>query len=206
MIRKKSNEKRTRKKVTAILTFWPSLIFIIYYIGIKKTVDSKLPYPYNDCKNVINSETSLLVKKILEQNMTYRKINCYDLCIQEYATNNNLTINMVYDNSKFSYEKECGQNCPSECTSRTFDFDQNEIVYEGSSYLRVNFHYVEPKFVELTQIEKTTEADLISNTGGILGLFLEMNFLSVYRFLIYVFDLICFLKWSYYLSLIIFNR
>ena len=192
MRRKKIYEERKGKKVKVILTFWPSLISIIYYIGIKKTVDSKLPYPYNDCKKVINSETSHLVKKILEQNMTYRKINCYDFCIQEYAANNSLTINMVYDNSKFSYEKECGQSCPSECTSRTYDFDQNEIAYEGSSYLRVNFHFVVPKFVELTQIVKTTEADLISNTGGILGLFLEMNFLSLYRFFIYVFDLICF--------------
>jgi hypothetical protein len=162
----------------------------MFYIGIKKTVDTKLPKPYNECLQNINIATSTLVKQILEQSITYRKINCYDFCIHEYASKNNLPIRLVYNNTHFSYETECSQSCPSECTSITYVFDQNEIVYENSSYLKVNFHFVDQKYTELTQIVKTSQADLISNTGGVLGLFLELNFLSVYRFLIYIFDLI----------------
>ena len=162
----------------------------MFYIGIKKTVDTKLPKPYNECLQNINKATSTLVKQILEQNITYRKINCYDLCIHEYAYKVNLSVKAIYNDEAFSYETECSQNCPSECTSNTYDFDQNEIVYENSSYLKVNFHFVDQKYTELTQIVKTSQADLISSTGGVLGLFLESNFLSVYRFLIYIFDLI----------------
>ena len=161
------------------------------YVGIKKTVDTKLPEPYNQCiqSNSINTETSNLVKQVLEQNITYRKINCYDLCIQEYALGKNVSLDRVYREGKFSYEDECSGRCPSECTSSIYDFDQNEIVYENSTYLKVNFHNVEPKYTELTQLRKITEADLISNTGGILGLFLDISFYHIYKFLDFLFRL-----------------
>lgn len=56
-------------------------------IGILKAVDKKLPEPYNHCQEDINPETSHLVKSILKQNITYRKKNCYDQCLVEWASN-----------------------------------------------------------------------------------------------------------------------
>ena len=70
------------------------------FIGMKKTVDSKLPHPYNDCEQDINKATSFLVRRILEQNITYRKVNCYDLCIQEYALGKNVSVDAVYNSNR----------------------------------------------------------------------------------------------------------
>ena len=50
----------------------------------------------------------------------------------------------------------------------------------------MNFYYTERKYTEISQMVKVTGADFVSNTGGVLGLFLELSFLSVYRFVIYV--------------------
>ncbi len=50
------------------------------------------------------------------------------------------------------------------------------------------FYFVDHEQTEITQTEKT--ADLMANTGGVLGLFLELSFLSLYRFILFVVDLI----------------
>ena len=160
------------------------------YVGIKKTVDTKLPQPYDVCQQNIDPDTSDLVRELMGSRVTYRKVNCYELCLQEYAARQNLPIDSVYSDYKFSYENECSGSCPSECTSSIFDLDSNEIVYENASFLKVNFHFVDNKYTELTQIVKTTEADFISNTGGVLGLFLDISFYHVYKFLACVFELI----------------
>ena len=41
------------------------------------------------------------------------------------------------------------------------------------------------KYTEMKQVVKTTESDLVSNTGGVLGLFLDISFFHVYSFLVY---------------------
>jgi len=54
----------------------------------------------------------------------------------------------------------------------------------------VNFHFMDEKYTEVTQAVKTTEADFVSNAGGVLGLFLELSFFSVYKLLIFVADVL----------------
>ena len=162
------------------------------YIGIKKTVDIQLPEPYNNCKENVNPDMSRLVKKILEQNMTYRKINCYDLCLEEYALGRNLSVMDVFNRNEFHYVDSCFQHCPLECKSNIFEAVKSEQeIDDGSSYgfSRINFHFVDNKFTEVTQAVKITESDLVSNTGGVLGLFLELSFWSVYRLVISVLDM-----------------
>lgn len=58
------------------------------------------------------------------------------------------------------------------------------------SVLEINFFFSKNKHTELTQAIKTTEADLIANAGGVLGLFLELSFLSAYRFIGFLFDVL----------------
>ena len=79
--------------------------------------------------------------------------------------------------------------CPFECSSTTFDIFQNEIEYDNSS-LYMNFFYSDLKYTEITQSVKTTQTDLISNTGGVLGLFFELSFISIYRLINFVLELI----------------
>ena len=162
-------------------------------IGIKITVDTKLPEPYNSCKEDINSKTSHLVKMVLEQNITYRKVNCYESCLENYALKHNLSMRKFFFNDKeFSYINECSQFCPLECTSKTFDVIKNELSLDNQfPYdLKVNFYFINPKYTEITQTVKISVPDLIANTGGLLGLFLELSFFSAYRFINYILDLI----------------
>ena len=165
-------------------------------IGIQKTIDTKLPEPYSPCKRGINPESSHLVKQILDQNLTYRKVYCYDLCLNEYASKLNISKKDTYNMLEFNYESNCSQYCPLECETKIFEITESTIPFTTFTNIspahsfELNFHFSNNKFTELTQIVKMYQADLVSNTGGVLGLFLELNFVSAYRFLIYIIDLL----------------
>ncbi len=185
------SDQKTRPTFTELINYLTP--FRLALIGIKKTIDSKLPEPYSPCKKAINSERSHLVKQILEQNLAYRKVYCYDLCLNEYASRRNFNKNYTYNVLDFNYEGNCSQHCPLECDTSIFEITESKltfVTFNVTQYFEVNFHYSNSKYTTLTQIVKTTDADLVSYTGGLLGLLLELNFLSAYRFFIYVFDLL----------------
>jgi len=130
------------------------------FVAIKKTIDIKLPEPYSRCKDDINPTTSHLVKEILAQNITYRKTHCYYICLRKYASARNITLRDAYK-MRFDYPGNCSQYCPL--------------------FLWINFFYNDNHYTEITQSIKTTVADLVSNNGGLLGLFLDLNFMSSIR-------------------------
>lgn len=153
-------------------------------VNIQKTVDVKLPEPYSPCIDNINSQTSYLVQQIIEQNMTYRKKDCYELCFQKYlkayAKTQNMTIRVAYNSLRFDYKGNCSQICPLECTAELFAVSTTEFK-SVNRFLTLLFFYSDRKYTRISQTVKTTLADFVSNTGGVLGLFLEISFLSFYR-------------------------
>ncbi len=165
-------------------------------IEMKKTLETKVPMPYSNCTQNIKSETSHLVKMILQQNITYRQRDCYELCfdkkLQEYAYSQNMTIQEAYSKLRLDYQDICLHLFPLECTSNKFDIFENEMNLNPNDpvFLWMNFYYSDRKYTEITQIEKVSGADFISNTGGVLGLFLEFSFFSAYRCAIFILDLI----------------
>ncbi len=166
-------------------------------VEMKKTIETKYPFPYSNCTENIHSETSHLVRKILQQNITYRQRNCYSLCFTEYMDNHPGSQKLSYKEAKdllnqFDYKGNCSKMCPSECTSTTFDVIENEMTLNpnDSNFLNILFFYSDRKYTEITQTVKVTGADFISNAGGVLGLFLELSFFSAYRFILFMFDLI----------------
>ena len=169
----------------------------IVRVEMRKTIDTKEPFPYSNCTKNIKLETSDLVKEILEQNISYRQIHCFELFYEEYLVKcgslQNLTIQKPAKPVKeFDYRLYCSKKCPLECTSITFEIVENEINFniDDDRFLWMNFFYSDRKYIEVLQSVKTTASDLISNTGGVLGLFLELNFFSAYRFILFVFDII----------------
>ena len=168
----------------------------IILIEMKKTIETKEQMPYSNCTQNIYSDTSHLVKEILQQNITYRQRHCYDICLKEYMGNysdsQNLSIQEAYFRSDFDYKGNCSNLCLLECTSTKFDIIRNEmnLNLNDPKFLRLNFYYSDRKYTEITQSVKVTLADFISNTGGVLGLFLELSFFSIYRCFISVFDFI----------------
>lgn len=163
------------------------------YANIQAKKDIKLPQPYSKCIEDISSETSHLVEQILEQNITYRKTNCYDLCFKEYFSSRNISLKDAYIGIRFSYEGNCSHLCPLECQINQFEVSENTFTYPQGSFvssLEIIFYYSQNKYTEIVQSVKTTETDLIANTGGVLGLFLEVTFISAYRLIVAVFDII----------------
>ena len=59
------------------------------------------------------------------------------------------------------------------------------FTYEllSESYLEICVYFENLEYTEIRQEIKTTIIDLISNIGGLLGLFLGMSFLSFFEFL-----------------------
>lgn len=163
-------------------------------VAIKKSVDAKLPEPYNDCEDDIDGERSYLVKDILDQNITYRQINCYDLCFYNYQRSPRKSP------TRFNYkDSNCTQLCPNECITNSFEVtetlssltdNQNSTHVDYKRLLIINVFYANNKYVDISQSVKTTTTDLIANIGGVLGLFLEVTFISAYRFFIIIFDII----------------
>lgn len=168
-----------------------------FKIGITKIIDNKLPAPYNQCMKQVDSDVSELVQDIFAQNTTYRQSQCFELCfyedIERIARSENITKQAAYlKNKQFDYDANCSDQCPLECDSTTYAVDKNVIAYDNriTNLLDMNFYYVDQKYTEITQSEKTTEAGMISNNGGILGLFLEISFISIYRLLSFILDFI----------------
>jgi hypothetical protein len=145
-------------------------------VKIKKIVDIKRPRPYSNCSEDINRETSDLVKKILAQNVTYRQKNCYEQFKKEYQNISNL-------------QEKRSELCPLECHSTTFEVLPIEMPFLEGAINLVNFYYSEGKYTEISQTVKTTTADFVSGNGGVLGLFLELSFLSAYRCIIFAYDI-----------------
>ncbi len=179
-------------------------------VGLTKTVDIKLADPYSKCSDSISSETSDLVKKIIDRNVTYRQVNCYQLCFEKYTKN--IKMNDTRWIEKFDYKGICSKICPLECNSTSYETIDSQFIMtpesnpkfnlmmapsvpacfgvELSNCLQMNFYLVNRKYVEISQIVKTTLSDFVSNTGGVLGLFLELSFFSVYKFIVFVYTII----------------
>ena len=167
------------------------------FVEMKKNIEAKEPMPYSNCTGNIHSETSHLVGKILQQNITYRQRDCYDSCLTEYLGNYSGSQKLTYQealilSNDFDFKGNCSKLCPLECTSTTFEISKNEFKLSPSDpiSLRMTFYYSDRKYTEITQSIKMKLSDFISNTGGLLGLFLDLSFFSAYGFIIFMLDLI----------------
>ena len=181
---------------------------------IKKSIDEKLGPPYNPCikKDSEKSFQSYILKEMVEKNVTYRQVNCYDLCyrkfIQALAIAKNISeLEARYLNVRFDLKAKCNHLCPYECRTVHFDWSENRqeinvqllnyleqvflnksTVYRKENLLTALFEYESLKYTQISQIPKMTFVDLVSNTGGVLGVFLELSFFSVYRMLYFLIE------------------
>ena len=151
-------------------------------ISFEKTIETKLPKPYSNCTQNINSEYSEMVKEAIQANFTYRRVNCFNWCMKKL---NGSLPDIVHF---------CMKSCPVECETVSFDVNSNLInlpkTPEFERTLLVNFFYSSNKYTELSQSVRISFTDLISNGGGTLGLFLDFTFLSIVRFVCSLYDIL----------------
>lgn len=171
----------------------------IYFITVEKHEAKRLSRKYNLClkKHQFDSSNSIYLQRIIQQNQTYRRINCMSLCLSD---------NNIESKDVRSY---CSSICPYECDTTDFKYnertcdtknvhDDNLIRIQnsipGRKYANMSLVEMRNKLTVMniyfktlicfkkTQVAKMTVPGLVSNIGGLSGLFLEMSFVSGYRF------------------------
>jgi len=89
---------------------------------LEKTVETKLEYPFNNCWERANLPDTPLVRQLSAANITYRQVNCFEFCFQnfvkKYALEHKISedeailIEEVKNYDKVTY---CNHLCPLEC-------------------------------------------------------------------------------------------
>ena len=74
---------------------------------------------------------------------------------------------------------KCEKYCPLEC--ETVSYSVGFSMYNAINRTEVFVYYESLKYTSITQIAKSKEFDLISNIGGILGLFIGVSFVTLFE-------------------------
>jgi hypothetical protein len=155
---------------------------------------SKMKRTYNQnecfelCRGLILTETN--VCNCSDSNIGQVVTKCYDISQKECI------VNFL----KYFDTKKCFDYCPLECDSNVLTISQYSsslprngnttdifrYYYElktfeevSKGYFGINIFYEQLGYTLISESESLTVYDLVSNIGGILGLFLGISFLSI---------------------------
>jgi len=107
-----------------------------------KTVETKLEFPFNNCWNRINLPDTRLVRRLTKVNITYRQVNCFELCFQDYVRKSALENRISEDEARkkeevqnYDRETNCNDLCPLECESTQYKISESMLyLTEYSEY------------------------------------------------------------------------
>lgn len=179
----------------------------ITHLIVERVFEDKLGEPFNSCLiNASDFDfNKTLIDYINSKNEVYAQVNCLELCFDlDYITTNPCNCTGVsigdvweqcYINRSQSYAQQCTMGykttfyskkvldkcsnyCPLECNTHSFTVSVNTIFVPNFSYADIFVYYRTLKYTLITQQPQTTLSNLISNLGGILGLFIGVSFLS----------------------------
>jgi len=101
-------------------------------ILLEKTVETKLEHPFNNCWERLNFPDTLLVRHLSEANITYRQVNCFELCFQKFVQKYAFEHKIGEDEAKqkeevqnIDTEKNCNYLCPLECESTQYKISES---------------------------------------------------------------------------------
>jgi hypothetical protein len=179
------------------------------YLVIDKTVDEKLPEPYNRClKDVTSFQGNMtIIHYILNNGESYSQVKCLELCFDlKYIEKNpcncvNSNLGNVWHDCFNQKEKKtrtsctyiyksqfytntltevCAQYCPLECDSTFYSVSVSGYA-TNDNYTTIQVYYRSLKYTYMTQQAKMHVFDIISNIGGTLGLFVGLSFVSLFE-------------------------
>ena len=160
---------------------------LLHWVEIAKdSVETKLPEPYNQCKESLTNEN-------------YHQSNCIETCISVEIKNKysctfvqslfaipGLT-NCKYE-GKLLYKEflsGCQKKCPENCYSERFTADivSSEQSSESSGQTRFRFSFGDLTSLTITQVPKIDGFTFLNNIGGGLGLFMGISFPTLIEFI-----------------------
>ena len=80
---------------------------------------------------------------------------------------------------KNSLLDKCEKYCPLECDSISYSSSVNSLPFQNFFELRI--YYEDLKYTSITQIPKSQTFDLVSDIGGICGLFIGVSFVTLFE-------------------------
>jgi hypothetical protein len=123
-------------------------------IILEKTVETKLEYPFNNCWNRVNLPDTPLVRQLSADNITYRQVNCLEVCfqkvVQKYALEHGINEDEARESKKvinYDTEKNCNHLCPLECESTQYKISQ-------STFSIVDLNIEDKRLKNISFIEK----------------------------------------------------
>ena len=156
----------------------------------KETVETKLPEPYNQCKESTAAQPyhqSICIDTCLHREIS-EKYNCTFL-YSLYSFVGFKQCDNLITNYKKEFSKLCLKECPLEgCNSEKFNQFIN--VFDRRSFTFFKFSFKDFSTLNITQIPKTDLFTFINNVGGGLGLFMGIAFPNVIELLQYVTEIV----------------
>jgi len=132
-----ANVKPTTSEINKYFTRGTTNEFIL-----EKSVETKLEFPFNNCWNRISLPSTPLVRQLSEANITYRQVNCFELCFQDYVRKYALENRISEDEARgkeevknYDRETNCNDLCPLECESTQYKISESMLyLTEYSEY------------------------------------------------------------------------
>jgi hypothetical protein len=107
----------------------------------EKTVETKLKYPFNNCWERENLPDTTLVRQLSATNITYRQINCFEVCFQDFVRNYALEHELSENEAKekeivnnYDRVRNCDHLCPLECESIQYKISQSTYSLSDLGY------------------------------------------------------------------------
>ena len=155
--------------------------------------------------------SSELYDYIIKTGQIYRQQDCFNLCLQELALKNCQCYFTVYQNLNTTLRPclnlsdiECGSRqyinlnlnecqtkyCPLECDTIRYDLTLSSLAFNHQyeffnefKYSNVIFqvYYSSTQYTLLTESPKMSLADLFSQIGGALGLFISFSIFTLFE-------------------------
>jgi len=101
---------------------------------LEKTIETKLEHPFNNCLERNNLPDISLVRQLSAANITYRKVNCVEICFLNFVQNYALKHNIGEDEAigkeevqNYDKDKNCNHLCPLECESSQYKIDESKF-------------------------------------------------------------------------------
>lgn len=189
-------------------------------ISVQKIFTNKLEIPYNQCYRDINlfPLNKTFIDIIKKSDRTYSHKECIEICYSQIYLNHsgcgckvasiynivdqcyfgaseairNCSINFLRNNSNNEVDALCKSFCPHECDLLDYSmsaFTSQDLASNNDS-LELTVYFPELKYTVVSENPKTEFFGLISNIGGLLGLFIGTSFMSFVEIIEILFEII----------------
>jgi len=119
-------------------------------LKLEKSVETKLEFPFNNCRERINLPDTYYVRKLSGDNITYRQVNCLELCFQNfvhmYALDNKMSEDEAREKDEvknYDEVKNCNNLCPLECENTQYRISESKFyINDFSCSKEISLKYI----------------------------------------------------------------